>query len=1246
MDLSKYSDAELERLANPPIANVTPVSPNLSQFSDADLERIAGTNIPTAEEALNTGGKALQSAAFGIPAGVAQIQDVMSFPERKVRGAFRDAVDAGVSALGGQIPRRGFDPSIDNLSGFEKRVTAPYVSNPQAYDFGAAIIPTALSSFLTPGTGAAKMALEGFLGGATASVGNQIQNKDSVDPVEAAIEGGIGAGTSLGTHGLFKGASAVKNRFLGPEGRSIPTGNLNTPQNTTAPLPTIPDAHLTNDPALAQDYALYQASHAGRPVPLQPPVINHPEPPSLPVEDPIEGEWRHETSRYGNDRLKDFIHIDDLIKTIGDRAGIDPQAIRAAYDSLFNAYAKHKYDDVAKKDFASRLLGQVGAKKVSINGAKIAETSKLVIPKRFQDAIDRVRHELAGETEIKRTQHLRGLVDQHFGTNPTDHPLITSAIPKDENEAAAQLAQLHWQHAGNKKSNIQGSEQIYKSLKKGYEPMLRQVEKAYREVTKDPFAQLQVFGEVAHPDKRIQGTVKVGIETVHQTRALKLVGDALKEADRLTQQIKDSIPNKRYTKDLGIDFRKYKPALALAPAALLAHGSDAQAADGHPGSKHNLAAEEAFIASVVGLTALATPQGRKLISHSLALSASFFRDSLDHIQILDNMLAPIYKAKNQTPNKLLSQILAHSGDSLHKNFGVEFPSQNDKALGAQLLSNGSVKLNQILDPNSPTGIPAEPTGTVFDTFNLQQRQALAAYDVNRRLLLGKVSAKIQEVKDLVNGGKLKDTATLQEIVRVMQHMEGALGKGVSQPGSILDRVIRSGLANTMSYLFGKWNLGHHLLNCVDHLIIGPSYVGPFNLLKAQARLASPRANKLFENHNMVGGFSAERSAAKAGIAAVNPKGTGHKSDFQWESDAFNGRIMSDAGAMHFFNMNRNICKPFANDDIDFANKLFEGEIHKASPELGMQAMSHITLINSRSLGIDPYRLNASLIGRSAAGPYISAFTNQLSRQAMAFKRNLQSGNISGMLAMMGYTALLGGHAAIPKDLGAIWQNVNPDSYFAACVTLDKANLLANVTGTEISNKLDYSAIGYPTMGSQGNPFIENARKIQEHAETLHGALNELSDLPGESIWKVLSDPKYAKKADKIYKAVLAVWGDIGSTVAPQVGGIDSKAIGAFGQSLRAMKNGKYIVNHYEGDKKIAKPDEIPLDKSGVSPAELTIRKTFGLGRPRLDNALEMATIEKKSRPGVPEAQLHYQRAKILDNARKGIDPLKGLRGLL
>ncbi|MGR6730341.1 hypothetical protein, partial [Aeromonas veronii] len=87
-----------------------------------------------------------------------------------------------------------------------------------------------------------------------------------------------------------------------------------------------------------------------------------------------------------------------------------------------------------------------------------------------------------------------------------------------------------------------------------------------------------------HPDKRIQGTVKVGIETVHQTRALKLVGDALKEADRLTQQIKDSIPNKRYTKDLGIDFRKYKPALALAPAALLAHGSDAQAADGHPGS--------------------------------------------------------------------------------------------------------------------------------------------------------------------------------------------------------------------------------------------------------------------------------------------------------------------------------------------------------------------------------------------------------------------------------------------------------------------------------------------------------------------------------------------------------------------------------------------------------------------------------------------------------------------------------------
>jgi hypothetical protein len=591
-------------------------------------------------------------------------------------------------------------------------------------------------------------------------------------------------------------------------------------------------------------------------------------------------------------------------------------------------------------------------------------------------------------------------------------------------------------------------------------------------------------------------------------------------------------------------------------------------------------------------------------------ASSFFKDTLDHMDYLDAALRKQGKG-------IVSEIQNHQAAAIESQFGVKFANQNDKALAYSMLKN-----KQISPVDALSGAP----GTVFEKMTPAERKAVVEFHLNRSTLASKVRLYKQEVSTAIDAGVLKkDNGLVHEATDALDYLHKALAPQ-AVPHSFVDRSIQGALSNAMDYFFFL-NPKFHLLNLSDMFISGASRVGARNIFKANLLLSADKdIAQAFQHSNLTGSFRAERDAQAVAAGA-------HKK-FEIPdipSDKINADRVSLAAMLDYFDKNPQKMEALGyKAQAKFVKDMLSGKV--AEPTLAADAWSHVAEVGSRTLGIDPFRINTDLVSRSASSPAFGVFVKQPARIARLAAHNIANRNLTGLYTMLTMTALLGGRAAIPIEVRNIWSSIDPDSSFEAQKALDKMNIVRNLTGEDTASKLDYSVF-YPAQAAT-NPGVEIAHQLPASVNELYHAAHVLKD--AESWQDVIGDEKMMAAAERLL-------GSIATIAKPRILGLPVR------QGLSILKSGQSIakghvdVSYYDAStgRIQHKKDELDMDTYNVTPFDV-VKDQFLPGTPAYSSALKQASAQESFNKllGKPRQSIRgYMRDGVLQNMQDRKDVL-------
>ncbi|MDR3557931.1 MAG: hypothetical protein P4L61_00170, partial [Candidatus Pacebacteria bacterium] len=454
-----------------------------------------------------------------------------------------------------------------------------------------------------------------------------------------------------------------------------------------------------------------------------------------------------------------------------------------------------------------------------------------------------------------------------------------------------------------------------------------------------------------------------------------------------------------------------------------------------------------------------------LSNEKLAKASMFFKDTLDHMDYLDNL-------QGKSGQGIGRDILLHMGAAAQNNFGVEFKDQETKALSLRLLKEAIISPIEALTGSVVTNRTPErqAAAQVFAGLTPEQRRVIAEHYLNGKTLASKVRAYAKDLETFVADptNKVHDNGILRDAQAALGFVQQAF-QPQSKIRTDIDNMLGHSLSNAMDFYFFA-NPKFHLLNLSDMWISGAARVGPLNIARANILLAADKTLRAaFGHSNLTGSFAAERATAAASAGKKNFK----LPDFQ--SDKINADRVILASFLDFFDKNPRAMSALGiTDRADFARRLVSGDIQKMDPSITAKAWAHAADVGSRTLGIDPFRVNTDIVSRSINSPAFGVFGKQPARFARNAISYLANGDMRGLITQLASTAVLGGRAAMPLEIRAAWAAVDPDAEFQAEKDLDRLNIARLLTHQDASSKLDYSLF-YPvqTVISPGYAAMKN-----------------------------------------------------------------------------------------------------------------------------------------------------------------------------
>lgn len=840
-------------------------------------------------------------------------------------------------------------------------------------------------------------------------------------------------------------------------------------------------------------------------------------------------------------------------------------------------------------------------------------------PNLSRDAInelDKLRFDLADGTYDKYPQGIRGLSEAGYGQGKSWLPAELPAVSDDPVEAAADLIASRRQYLDAQKA--------FKAVKDEHKDMVFAIQDRLRQENPVPEGQapmqLQVIADLPHPAGSEYGRVKYGIETYHNTMGFKLSAEAQavvkarrteleneltqglskndwktimqaadseistngglspldavqKKAMEIAQRMGGEFERLPYKVNLKMsDWRRASGAvkeqaqqmleskaargsLLAASLGILSQLQPAEAADGK--EKETKSGSTPLVAALMalGLYVGGIKSAQKLGGKVKALAAvgNLWRDTMDMVQLLDK----------EAGTDFYKQTWKHLAGAVRATWGVQFDNPEQLLQAVQEFKSGK-------------------PGDAFNSLSPSQQNAIRQQTVIKRNLLKLLNAHIQDIEERLDPNHTNPLQgeRVHSGLATLKKMSEALTPAQHTPG-VLDKLYSGALGNIMDYFF-FWNPEHHLTNLTDQWIAGGSRVGVHNIAHANALLngvdlplvgsvgGDGELRILFNNSNLLGGLRVERAEQKA-IAAGKPQNAFQKfMNTDIPSDQINADRVALASILEYAQINRGLLKSLGiESDKQFAKELLKDNV---DPSVAMDAWVHMTERMSRTLGVDPMRINKDYLSRQKVGS-LFVFFKQPARMARLMTRYVADGNYAALATVFGMAAMFGGRAAIPDDLSSIWSQLDPDSYFKSAKTLDNLSAYSAITGENNASKLSYGT-NYLGTGS-GNIVLEMGTQAGEAGGKFLEALSELKKHGGDY------DKMSKKEKQQVLKSLDRVIRTGSPLVLPRLAGIPMRgALKAYDNMTAAMNDSKRM-SFYEGGKRIAKSENVKLSDVGV-----------------------------------------------------------------
>jgi len=637
-----------------------------------------------------------------------------------------------------------------------------------------------------------------------------------------------------------------------------------------------------------------------------------------------------------------------------------------------------------------------------------------------------------------------------------------------------------------------------------------------------------------------------------------------------------------------VKLAKTLPAFATGISAAVEGAGQAQAADGstqqaQPSAMPVTTALATLAAAGIGagvirkygMTAI-----KDMIGSKVGMVANLYRDTLDHVGILDKALGL------DAANGLARKVWKRQAEAVRAGFGVHFDSDDQRAVAMGLLKDKLVTPVQALQ-----GLQ----GTIFADLTNEQRKAIVGGYLQMKALKAEVANYRKVLDAAIAAGKI-DKKKLKASLYALDFMQDQLSPR-SRDGNEIGDWFKARTANAMDFLFGGFNVKFYALNLSDSFIAGGSKVGALRVAKAWQLMATDaEMQALMKDSGLVGSFRSLRQDQTANANRTNLAPSLKDKDLN--SDRVNANRVFLASLLEHFG-----------DDVDKVKALLQGRL---SDDETIDAFIHAIDTGSRTLGVDPFRLNTDVISRWSQSPVLGLFVRQparIARLAYRYIADRQPGKLATLLLV---TAAVGGNAAVPEDVKAQWQKTDPASYFALSKALDELDVYRRLTGFSASDKVSMAA-AFPMM-AQLSPIVETVTKAPEKTDQTIAAIKAVSEMPLED-WSKTGSITIEGYKTKAIKAITGLYSYFAMVFASRLpGGLPAAWLVRGSRAAEQVREGAMPVYNFEknASRPFAQTSSMPLDKMRYG-AATPIINTLLPGQPSEIADQHLHELEKHKR---------------------------------
>lgn len=811
---------------------------------------------------------------------------------------------------------------------------------------------------------------------------------------------------------------------------------------------------------------------------------------------------------------------------------LDSRKSRTIFQTLGRAKVAVDHAQAIEDDFKRRFVDKFVDKEAdsytAANGMKLKKTVKQQHSKETLAEIDKLRDEMTDGVEKPKSVTLSSLVTQKFDNNPDGAKFASAAMPEDlisaENklaELAKKTLELEKAYGRLKLTGEHGAREIKAKAEKALETAKEQNAKAVqalKDKIEDPSVKQKIKDGLADKVEAAQKklddaktrltdaerTFKQAQEIEDHFAHLEEIQIKAKKDPTANIHIKGMAPHPvegQPPVEVAVEFRKgamvrtrtpglqaeYEAAKKLlesadknrtpknvwsvtAPRAVLgAIGSALVSLPAHAANSmpmHVMSAWDAmpvteFVGGLVALHALAPKLAKGILSEKNYKLGAWFKDTMDNVEYLEKT--------GVIPAGLVHEVWNHQAQILKAQKGIKIDDELKAACNEALREGFDPVSNSKITPMDCLNMKA---GTIFEQLeNQDQAKALVMHKLGQANLAKQVAAADEAVQEWIKQNpKAPNLGAVQSAHDALKYMQSKITPSGSVTNGV-DRMMQQGKSNFMEAAFCQ-NLEFQGTNLGDLFMSGGAFCGPMNVLRATTLVNHNKEFRaLLKDSHFGGGFKIDRVEA----ASIATGGKAKKKlpwDKDLDSDTFNANRLAVASLLQHAQINKEAiaASGFKGTDVDFAKAVLSGSA-ELDPILGADAYIAIQKALSRVLGKDALGVVTDFVSRSKIGSSAAVFFKQPARIARLAMHYLANGEFSKFYTLVGTTALIGGSAAIPADLAAVAQVVNPDSYFKAAAFFDQLDMYQKVTGEKLTPKLQWSFF-WVSMAGQ-NPVWQN-----------------------------------------------------------------------------------------------------------------------------------------------------------------------------